>query len=131
MSKDELKNYIKNLQLPEQLEKLLLETVDNATEVTQDLLTTISDVLELQADFYDQEADILDEEADQYEDLSEQLELLDEEEVVERAQVFKTSQEQLLAEINQKVQELQTGTANASQVTNIQEELQDLNKPTE
>ena len=59
MNKDELINYIKKLQLPGELESLIIDLIDKAPEVNQVLLSTIADILELQADFHEKVADVL------------------------------------------------------------------------
>lgn len=120
MSKEELKNYLKKLELPEELEKLIFELIDNAAEVNQTLLNAVADILDLQADFYEKEAEILEEEADEYEALQEELKLLDQEEYQARLEAIKKNQEKLLEEINQKINELK-GRASIDDVSKIEE----------
>lgn len=127
MSKEELKNYIKKLELPEELEQLIFELIDNAKEVNKTLLNAVADILELQADFYEKEAEVLEEVADEYEALDEELNLLDQEEYLARVEAIKENQEQLLAEINKKVDEVKATsqpTNNAAKIEEIKQNLQ-------
>lgn len=123
MKKQKLKDYIVKLQLPQELEKLLFELVDNASEVNQVLLNTIADILDLQADFYEQSADVLDEEADQCETLAAELDALDEEEKAERMEAVFENQKELLSDINQKINEAK-GNQEAQSISQIKEQLQ-------
>jgi hypothetical protein len=123
MNKEELKNYIHSLELPVELEGLLYELVEGAPEVNQVLLDAVADVIDMQADFLQKEADVLNQEADQYEDLANELNLLDEEEYTQRATLMQQSQEQLLNELTQKVQEVEVRVTDANQVNTIQQEL--------
>ena len=124
MNRDELKNYIMSLQLTEELQGVIFELIDSTPEVNDVLLDGISDIIELQAEFYDTEADLLDEEADEYDRLTDTLSQIDDEEMAERAEAYKKSQEQLLTEINQKLQELQTSTTDTNQMDAARQELQ-------
>jgi hypothetical protein len=114
MTKEELKNYIKRLHLEKELEDLIFELIDGAKEVNKVLLNTIADIIDQQADFYEKTADILEEEADIYEQTAAELSALDAEEYKERFEVIKKTQEELLDEINKKIEELKLKSTTAS-----------------
>lgn len=131
MSKEELKNYIKKLALPEELEQLIVELIDNAKQVDKALLNAVADVLDLQADFYEKEANVLGDVADEYESLSEELNLLDEEENLTRVNAIKENQEQLLTEINKKLDELKVTPQSTQETAKIEEIKQTLQQQTQ
>lgn len=131
MSKEELKNYIKKLALPEELEQLIAELIDNAKQVDKTLLNAVADVLDLQADFYEKEANVLEDVASEYESLSEELDLLDEEENLARVNAIKENQEQLLTEINKKLDELKITPQATQDTAKIEEIKQTLQQQTQ
>lgn len=114
MNKDQLKQYITDLRLEAELEELIFELIDGAEEVNQTLLNTVADILENQADFYENVAKVLDQEADEYEALGEAVQALDAEEQEQRLQAIFDSQDQLLKELTDKVNEHQ-GAASTTQ----------------
>lgn len=130
MSKEELKSYIKKLELPEELEQLVIELIDNAKEVNKALLNAVADVLDLQADFYEKEASVLEDVANEYESLNEELNLLDEEENLARVNAIKENQEQLLTEINKKLDELKVSFKVNQDMAKIEEIKQTLQQQT-
>lgn len=99
MTKEEVKEYIKSLDLGAELQELAFDLVDNAKEVDQKLLDKIANLIEAQADFHDQTADVLDTEADIYENLAENMKDLDAEENAQRAEATAQNQEELLNNI--------------------------------
>jgi thioesterase domain-containing protein len=125
MNKDELKQYIKNMELEEAFETMLFSVIDKAPEVNQALFDTLADLVENQADFYEQSADLLDKEADEYEVLADELNTLDEEESAQKAQALLENQQNLLQDVQQKKDELITSTPIAPAATSpIPESLQ-------
>ena len=104
MSKDQLKRTIKDLNLDPELQKLIYELVDGASEVNKELLSAVADAIDLQADFYGKTAEIMEEEADAMESLSAELELLDTEEIKERLEAMKETQDGLLSDLNEKME---------------------------
>lgn len=105
MIKEDLKQFIVELKLDPQLEKLLLDLVDNSQTVDQTLLNTVADILDNQADFLEKTADILEEEAQEYEALNEEFNLIDQEEYSQRLEAIKENQEALLTGLEQKIKE--------------------------
>lgn len=131
MLKEELKNYIKKLALPEELEQLVAELIDNAKQIDKTLLNAVADVLDLQADFYEKEAEVLEDVADEYEALNEELNLLDEEENLARVNAVKENQEQLLAEISKKFEALKLTSGSSQDTAKIEEIKQNLQQQTQ
>lgn len=115
MTREELKDYIKNLKLDKKLEDIIFELIENF-EVNDGLLKTISQILNLYADVCDKTAEILEEEAYMYEELASELNLVDEEAYKERLEALKQSQESLLSEINKKVEEFKSGVGTEKQI---------------
>ena len=130
MTKEELKNYIKKLGLEKELEELIFELIDGAKEVNKVLLNTIADILDQQANFYEKTADIYDELANEYENLYTELSLLNEEEYKERLEAFQQAQEELLGEINKKIEEIKLNknqeikTQDESEIEKLKQTLQ-------
>jgi hypothetical protein len=106
MSKQELKNYIRKLELSIELEKLIFELIDEAKEVNDYLLNTIADILNLQAEFFEKEAEVIEELVDQHEQLKQELNLLDEEEKLAKVNAIKENQEKLLTNLTEKLEQL-------------------------
>lgn len=124
MTKDDLKEYIKKLGLPNELEELLFELIDKAPEVNQLLLNTIADILDLQADFYEKEAEIMEEVAEEYDKLIDEFNLLSEEKRVLRLEAIEKNQQELLEAINSKINELKTATNENQKIEEIKQNLQ-------
>lgn len=129
MTKEELRQYIQKMNLEVELEELLLELVDGSEEVNQALLNAIVDVLNMSADFHERAAEVFEEEAATYEELSEEVNLLDEEATRDRIEAFKQTQEQLLKELNDKVQEV-TKSDTSTSLDKARENLQTAVTPT-
>ena len=104
MTKEELKNYIKQLSLESDLEGMVFEIIDNTKEVTAELLNGIADILDLQADFYEKVADVLEDEARTYDSLN--AEFSSKEEAIKGARMEEIGllQEEFTNEIAQKLQ---------------------------
>lgn len=127
MNKEELKQYLKNMQLEERLEAMLFDLIDKAPQIDQVLLNTVADILDLQADFYEQSAEMLEEEAEEYETLATELNTLDEEENTARMEALLENQKTLLSDINQKMDE----TRNQQSVLQLNDLRQDLHQMTQ
>jgi chromosome condensin MukBEF ATPase and DNA-binding subunit MukB len=123
MNKDELKQYLHNMQLEEDFEALLFQLVDEAQEVDQALLNKVADVLDAQAEFYEESADLLDEQAEIFETLDDTLKLIDEEEDADRAEALLENQQTLLTELSQKINESSSQQAETNQMDQIKQEL--------
>lgn len=108
MNKEELKSYITQLKLESELENLIFELVDETKEVNAALLIGIADILDLQADFYEKVADILEEEARAYDRLDVELSHIDEDIYNNRLQEVSEAQEELLENIEKKIEEIKT-----------------------
>jgi hypothetical protein len=106
MTKEELKEIIKQLKLESDLEGIVLELIDNAKEVTAELLNGIADILDLQAEFYEKAADILEEEARAYDKLNVQIDNIEDDISNDRVQAISEAQEQLLQDIAEKIENI-------------------------
>lgn len=109
MTKEELKEYIKQLKLESDLESVVFELIDNAKEVNAALLNGIADILDLQADFYERAADILEEEARAYDRLDAEVNHIDDQISNNRTQEISLAQEELLGNIEKKIEEVKAG----------------------
>ena len=117
MTKEELKEHIKQLSLESDLEGIVFELVDNAKEVNAELLNAIADILDLQADFYEKVADILEEEARAYDKLNVELSHIDEDNYNNRLQEISQAQEQLLLNIEKKIEEIKVNQSPVAEPT--------------
>lgn len=106
MTKEELKNYITQLKLENELEGLIFELIDSTKEVTAELLNGIADILDLQADFYEKTADILEEEARAYDRINVQIDNIQDDISNNRVQAISEAQEQLLQDIAEKIENI-------------------------
>ena len=113
MTKEELKEYIKQLSLESDLEGMVFEIIDNAKEVNAMLLNGIADILDLQADFYEKVADILEDEVRAYDNLNAEFNRKDEEIKGSGLEEISLLQEEFTNEIAQKLQDMKVdeGTA--------------------
>ncbi len=116
MTKEELKNYIKQLSLESDLEGMVFEIIDNTKEVTAELLNGIADILDLQADFYEKVADVLEDEARTYDSLN--AEFSSKEEAIKGARMEEIGllQEEFTNEIAQKLEEMKVDKETATSV---------------
>jgi hypothetical protein len=128
MNKEELKQYLKNMQLEEGLETMLFDLIEKAPQVDQVLLNTVADILDLQADFYEQNAEMLEEEAEEYETLAAELNTLDEEENTARVEALLEHQKTLLSDINQKMDETKNQQS-AQQLSDLRQDLHQIAQP--
>jgi len=101
-----LKNYLSDLKLEEELEKLLFEMIDQTGKVNPTLLNTIADILDLQADFYEKSAEVHEQEAEMFEGFAKELQNLDDEEMEEKLKIMQEEQQKIVDAINQKVEEI-------------------------
>jgi len=116
MTKEELKDYIKQLKLESELEGLILELIDSTKEVNAEFLNGVADILDLQAEFYEKAADILEEEARAYDRLNAQIDNIEDDISNDRVQAISEAQEQLLEDITEKIENVK---ANQSPAANI------------
>lgn len=77
MTREELKEHIKQLKLESDLEGTIFELIDNVKEVNAALLNGIADILDLQAEFYEKAGDILEEDAREYDSLDVELNFIE------------------------------------------------------
>lgn len=106
MTKEELKEIIKQLKLDEDLEGFLFELTDKTKEVNAALLNGIADILDLQAEFYEKAADILEEEARAYDRLNVQIDNIEDGISNDRVQAISEAREQLLEDIAEKIENI-------------------------
>lgn len=108
MTKEELKEYIKQLKLESDFEGIVFELADSAKEVNAELLNVIADILDLQADFYEKVADILEETSRTYDSLNTEVQHIDNDISDNRMQEISLLQEQLFGNIQDKIKEIKT-----------------------
>lgn len=107
MTKEELKEHIKQLKLESDLEGMFFEIVDNAKEVNAALLNGMADILDLQADFYEKVADVLEEEARAYDALSFEINRMDEEIKTSRVGEIARLQDQFTEGLEKTLEQMQ------------------------
>ena len=112
MTKEELLAKIKSAELDPKLETLLLEMVESANQVSDELLNIIIDLLDVAAELDEKEIDLLDKEVDVYDEIILALEHMkaeyDEAVASGHAEAYKTALENVQAkikELSQKTQE--------------------------
>jgi len=106
MTKEELKEIIKQLKLDEDLEGFLFELTDKTKEVNAALINGIAEIIDLQADFYEKAADILEEEARACDRLNAQIDNIEDDISNDRVQAISEAQEQLLQDIAEKIENI-------------------------
>ena len=116
MDKNQLKDYLRNLDLHPNMEKLLFELVDGAPEVNEELLDVVADILEIQAEMHEKLADIYEEEAEIYEKLAEDIDQIDKETMQERLDAVTELQEELVNDLSAKLEELKSKDTTKKQV---------------
>ena len=130
MTKEELKVYISNIGLDEDIEMLLYELIDSANEVNDILLNAVADVLDMQADFYQRTADVLMDEVNEYGALQEQLDAIENEELKEQLDTIADNQEEFIKDLDQKIEEFRKehpeARAEAGDIAKAEEELKEV-----
>ncbi len=106
MTKQELKTLISELGLENKFEAMLMELVEGAQEITPQFLNAVANILEQYADYSNNVANSLDQIASTMRKTLDLVNEIDNKELQDQLQVIADAQEQALANINRKVQEL-------------------------
>lgn len=132
MTKDELKKIITDLELDAELQDIVFDMIESAKTVDKTLLDGVANVLDNHAEYLEKTADLFDQAAEEYEDLSADMAVLDGQEAQERLQKMAETQEELLDDVSQKLEEAQKedGQTPASPAAPIDQNLNPTVTPT-
>jgi hypothetical protein len=97
MTKEELIQKIKTFDLEAKLKNIIIELINSAKDVNNDLLEAISDLLNLQMEYYEKTADLMLEEYQAYDHLRGQFKLIEIERYKEKLKSLKEQQQKLLS----------------------------------
>jgi phage shock protein A len=106
MDKEQLIQQILALSFENDFKALLIEMVEKAPQVDQELYTKLADVMELQAEFYENCADLAEEEEEMYDEVDQAMQFIDDQEAAEDAVVRMESQYELLKKLQEKLQNI-------------------------
>lgn len=123
MDKDQLKQYIQDMQLEPDFETLLFQAVDDAESVDDALVDKLADMIDAQADIYEEEADFLQRQTDLEDAYYNKLEQIDGEEAAEKAEALLKSQEALLRDFKTKLTEVSGQAQDSDQMDQLRQQL--------
>jgi phage tail tape-measure protein len=106
MTKEKLRKFIQDLALDEKFEKLLLQIIEDAKDITPELLTGLADILESYAEYQNNLANTYESIANEVEKAGKLFKELDEKELQEKLEAVNRAQEQALLAINQKIEQI-------------------------
>ncbi len=93
MDKDEIKKTILSLALPNELESIIIDMIDQAKEVNAALLNTIANILDNQADYYDAYANALEQAEEAQEVVNAELGALEAEKYSDKLEAYSKYQD--------------------------------------
>lgn len=123
MDKNQLKQYIMDMQLEADFEALLFRTIDEAEQVDDALIEKLAELLDAQADIYEDEADYLQQMSDLEENYDNDMERIDGEEEADKAEAILNSQQTLVNNFKQKLTEVTGQQAETNQIDQLRNQL--------
>ncbi|MEW5805483.1 MAG: hypothetical protein AB1721_02030 [Patescibacteria group bacterium] len=106
MNKQELIEFIKNLQLESKFEQMVLEIINDTQEITPQLLNSLADILEQYAEYQNNLANLYDQAANEIGKTVSRLQDLDKQELEQKLIAVDQIQEQALQAIQAKINEI-------------------------